>query len=100
MNTELKNKIEQIVSKGAAIVSFDYTKDDGSVTRRNVTIGYQPFGSRAWGQHVSRAIVTSAKGEHFLTAKTNNDGASPDGHCFKSFNLAKISNFTFKGVSI
>jgi hypothetical protein len=100
MNTaELKAKIEEIVKGGAAIVAFDYTKDDGTTTRRNGVIGYKPFGTRAWGKHLSRSIVVSATGETFVTVKTNNDESGVDGHAFKSFNLAKISNFTYSNAS-
>lgn len=90
----LKEKIENIVKNGAAIVAFDYTKEDGSTTRRNGVIGYKPFGERAWGHHTSRAIVVSEAGEEFLTVKTNNDATTPSGHGYKSFKLDRISNFT------
>ncbi len=99
MNNILKNKIEEIVSKGAAIVAFDYTKEDGTVSRRNGVIGYKPFGERQWGQHVSKSIVVSGSGEEFVTVRTNNE-SSGDGHAYKSFRLSRISNFTFKGEKI
>ena len=91
----LKETIENIVKNGAAIVAFDYTKADGTVTRRNGVIGYKPFGQRVWGKHVSRSIVVSKSGEEFVTVKTNNDVNSPSGHAYKSFALAAISNFTY-----
>lgn len=90
----LKETIENIVKNGAAIVAFDYTKEDGTTTRRNGVIGYKPFGHRAWGKHTSKSIVVSDAGEQFLTVKTNNDSTS-SGHAYKSFNLARISNFTY-----
>ena len=89
----LKEKIENIVKNGAAIVAFDYTKEDGTTSRRNGVIGYQPFGHRAWGKHTSKSIVVSKDGSEFVTVKTNNDD-TPSGHAYKSFNLARISNFT------
>jgi len=90
----LKETIENIIKKGAAIVAFDYTKEDGSVSRRNGVIGYNPFGERAWGEHTSKAIVRAKNGAEFLTVKTNNEKNTVDGHAYKSFNLARISNFT------
>jgi glucose/arabinose dehydrogenase len=91
----LKQQIENIVKNGAAIVAFDYAKKDGTVSRRNGVVGYLPFGERAWGVHSSRSIVTSKNGEEFVTVKTNNDSGETaiDGHAYKSFNLAQISNF-------
>ena len=90
----LKEQIENIVKNGAAIVAFDYTKEDGTTSRRNGVIGYQPFGERAWGKHTSKSIVVSKAGNEFVTVKTNND-STPSGHAYKSFNLAQISNFTY-----
>lgn len=93
--TDLKNRIEKIIAeKGAAIVAFDYNGK-----RRNGLIGYKPFGERKWGTHTGKAIVVSETGEEFLTVKTNNED-TPDGHAFKSFALAKIENFTHKGVTL
>ena len=91
----IKQQIENIVKNGAAIVAFNYTKRDGTVSRRNGVIGYLPFGERAWGVHSSRSIVTSKDGKEFVTVKTNNDSGETaiDGHAYKSFNLAQISNF-------
>lgn len=83
----LRNRIEQIVAKGAAIVSFDYNNK-----RRNAVIGYRPFGERKWGHHVSKSIVAN-NGETFLTARMNNDSEST----YKSFLLAGITNFRHKG---
>ena len=91
----LKEQIEKIVKNGAAIVAFDYTKEDGTTSRRNGVIGYKPFGERAWGKHTSKSIVVSNAGEEFVTVKTNNDPNSVDGHAYKSFNLSRISNFTY-----
>lgn len=99
VNNNLRSAIEKIVANGAAIVSFDYTKKDGTTTRRNGVIGYTPFGERAWGQHTSKSIVVSAAGEEFVTVKTNNED-TPTGHAYKSFNLAQISNFTHKGETL
>ena len=99
MNNNLRSTIEKIVANGAAIVSFDYTKKDGTTTRRNGVIGYTPFGERAWGKHTSKSIVVSKAGEEFVTVKTNNDSTST-GHAYKSFNLAQISNFTHKGETL
>lgn len=94
-NTQtLKNKIEQIVAKGAAIVSFDYNDK-----RRNGVIGYKPFGERQWGNHVSKSIVESKNGELFLTVRTNNESEG-DGHAYKSFRLSGITNFRYKGETI
>jgi len=94
-NTQiLKNKIEQIVSKGAAIVSFDYNDK-----RRNGVIGYKPFGDRKWGNHVSKSIVASSSGELFLTVRTNNESEG-DGHAYKSFRLSGIKNFRHNGETI
>ena len=94
-NTQtLKNKIEQIVAKGAAIVSFDYNDK-----RRNGVIGYKPFGDRKWGNHVSKSIVESSSGELFLTVRTNNE-AEGDGHAYKSFRLSGIKNFRHNGETI
>lgn len=94
----LKEQIEKIVKNGAAIVAFDYTKKDGSVSRRNGIVGYTPFGERAWGEHSSRSIVVSKDGEEFLTVKTNNDSgkSAVDGHAYKSFKIKQISNFACK----
>ena len=94
-NTQiLKNKIEQIVAKGAAIVSFDYNDK-----RRNGVIGYKPFGDRKWGNHVSKSIVESSSGELFLTVRTNNESEG-DGHAYKSFRLSGITNFRHNGETI
>jgi hypothetical protein len=91
----LKEKIAQIISKGAAIVSFDYNGK-----RRNALIGYKPFGERKWGHHVTKSIVANAAtGEEFITAKTNNED-TPDGHAYKTFRLSGISNFRYKGETI
>ena len=94
----IKQQIEKIVKNGAAIIAFDYTKKDGTVSRRNGIVGYTPFGERAWGVHSSRSIVVSQNGEEFVTVKTNNDAgeSAVDGHAYKSFNIAQISNFTCK----
>jgi hypothetical protein len=99
VNNNLRSTIEKIVANGAAIVSFDYTKKDGTTTRRNGVIGYTPFGERAWGKHTSKSIVVSEAGEEFVTVKTNNEDTAT-GHAYKSFNLAQISNFTHKGETI
>jgi len=91
MNNELKNTIEKIIaSKGAAIVSFDYNGK-----KRNGLIGFDSkkkgLGSRAWGQHLSSAIVEH-DGKLFLSVQTNNE-ETETGHAFKSFDLSKIQNF-------
>lgn len=87
------NSTQQIIdnavaARGARIVSFFY---DGKP--RNAVVGYkgENMGHRVWGTHVSRSIV-SHRGKLYLTAKTNNEKDSPDGHAYKAFALDKIEN--------
>ena len=84
----LEQKITDLLSRGTAIVSFDYNG-----ASRNVILGAlaSSEGERRWGQMKNRSIVTH-KGKKYLSARVNNDLLS-----MKAFALDKISNFQVDG---
>jgi hypothetical protein len=85
---QLEQTINNLLSRGTAIASFDY---DG--VARNVVIGaFASAGqNRAWGVMENRAIVQH-KGKKYLSARVNNDMGY-----VKAFSLDKITNFQVDG---
>ena len=85
---KLEQTITNLLSRGTAIVSFDYNG-----TSRNVILGAlaSSEGDRRWGEMQNRSIVEH-KGKKYLSARVNNDLLS-----VKAFALNKISNFQVDG---
>ncbi|NDG51949.1 MAG: hypothetical protein EBY39_02835 [Flavobacteriia bacterium] len=85
---QLEQTINNLLSRGTAIASFDYNG-----VARNVVIGaFASAGqNRAWGVMENRAIVQH-KGKKYLSARVNNDMGY-----VKAFSLDKITNFQVDG---
>ena len=85
---KLETTISNLLSRGTAIVSFDYNG-----ASRNVILGANASsdGERRWGKMENRSIVEH-KGKKYLSARVNNDPLS-----VKAFALSKISNFQVDG---
>jgi hypothetical protein len=89
--TNIEQTITNLLSRGTAIVSFDY---NGS--SRNVVLGAlaSSQGERRWGEMQNRSIIKH-KGKKYLSARVNNDLMS-----VKAFALDKISNFQVDGLVV
>ena len=85
---KIETTIQNLLSRGTAIVSFDY---NGS--SRNVVVGANASagGNRVWGTKSKRAIIEH-KGKRYLSARVNNDNGY-----VKAFALDKIKNFQVDG---